>query len=80
MVIVMLFGVSSLMGADKISTNPFAYLIPIYNSVQCMSSIFAMQFNTINFLLTIISNAIFVGIGVFILAKMFNSEKIMSSN
>lgn len=80
MVIVMLFGVSSLMGADKISTNPFAYLIPIYNSVQCMSSIFAMQFNGVNFLLTIISNAVFVGIGVFILAKMFNSEKIMSSN
>ena len=60
--------------------NPMLYLIPVYNSVQCMSSIFALQFNAINFVITIISNIVYIGAGVYLLAKMFNSEKIMSSN
>ena len=78
MVIVMIMGVSSLVGMGNIPTNPMVYMIPIYNSVHCMSSIFALQFNSINFIITILSNIIYIGAGVFVLAKMFNSEKIMS--
>ena len=79
MVVVMLMGVSSLVGMGNIPTSPIAYLIPVYNSVHCMSGIFALQFNGLNFLVTILSNLVYIGIGVFVLAKMFNSEKIMSN-
>ena len=80
MVFIMMFGVTSLMGMGQIPTNPLLYLIPVYNSVQCMSAIFAMSFNGLNFVITILANIIYISIGVFVLAKMFNSEKIMSSN
>lgn len=75
MVIVMLIGVTSMMGSGDVSTP--LYLIPIYNSVQCMSSIFAFEFEPISFILTIISNIVFVGLGVFALTRAFNNEKIM---
>ena len=79
MVVVMLMGVSSLVGMGNIPTNPIVYLIPVYNSVHCMSSLFALQFNGINFIITILSNIVYIGVGVYVLAKMFNSEKIMSN-
>lgn len=80
MVLVMVLGVSSLVGMGNIPTNPLLYLIPIYNSVQCMSSIFALSFNIVNFIITILVNIVYITIGVFILTKMFNSERIMSHN
>ena len=80
MIFIMMFGVTSLMGMGQVPTNPLLYLIPVYNSVQCMSAIFAMSFNGLNFVITILANIIYISIGVYVLAKMFNSEKIMSSN
>lgn len=77
MIIVMLAGVSSMVGIKSVASNHFAYIIPIYNCVQCMSGIFSLQLNPINFLLTIISNIIYIALGIKILAIMFNSEKIM---
>lgn len=80
MIFIMMFGVTSLMGMGNIPTNPLIYLVPVYNSVQCMASIFSMEFNGLNFIITILSNIAYIFLGVIILAKMFNSEKIMSSN
>lgn len=61
------------------TTNTFAYLIPVYNSVQSLTSILGNNFNAINFVVTIIVNFAVVGLGVFGLTKMFNSERIMYS-
>ena len=36
--------------------------------------------NIVNFIITILVNIVYITIGVFILTKMFNSEKIMSHN
>ena len=80
MIFIMMLGVTSMIGMGNIASNPLVYLIPVYNSVQCMSGIFAMSFNGLNFVITILSNIVYIGFGVYILAKMFNSEKIMSSN
>ena len=80
MIFIMMLGVTSMIGMGNIASNPLVYLIPVYNSVQCMSGIFAMSFNGVNFVITILANIVYIGIGVYILAKMFNSEKIMSSN
>ena len=80
MIFIMMLGVTSMIGMGNIASNPLVYLIPVYNSVQCMSGIFAMSFNGLNFIITILSNIVYIGFGVYILAKMFNSERIMSSN
>lgn len=78
MLIVMVLGLSTMMGGGG-AKNMWLYLIPIYNSVQCLVGIFSLTFNPIAFLITILSNLVFVLGGVFVLAKMFNSEKIMFS-
>lgn len=76
MVIVMMFGMSSLFGSGN-SSFWALYFIPVYNSVQCMNAIFSLSFNAVNFAITIISSIVYIGIGIFALTKMFNSEKIM---
>ena len=80
MLAVILIGFVSIMmsiGSSK-AANIILSILPIFNSIQCMSSIFALEFNVLTFVLTIASNAIYIAIGVYLLTKMFNSEKIMS--
>ena len=75
MIVSMLVGLSGMFGAT--ATSPVLYIIPIFNSVQCMVGIFSFEFDIVNMIITVISNIVFTGVGVFVLAKMFNSEKIM---
>lgn len=75
MIIVMLVGVSTLMGTA--ATDWYFYLIPVYNSVNALLSIFSMNVNILNLTLTIVSNVAVTGLGVLLLTLMFNSEKIM---
>ena len=77
MIPTMLVGVTSMLGAnDKI----WASFIPIYNSITSMSQVFAGNINIVNFLLTIVTNLVIISLVIFLLTKMFNSEKIMRSN
>jgi sodium transport system permease protein len=78
MVLVMLVGITSMIGSINTS-NPLLYLVPGLNSVLCMKNVFGNTFLTLPFVLTIISNVVFVGLGIYILTKMFNNEKIMFS-
>jgi len=75
MIVNMLAGISSFIGSSN--TSRVAYFIPIYNSVQAISSILSLEVNSINLLITAAVNLGLVGIGVFILTLMFNSEKVM---
>ncbi len=77
MIVVMLLGGSSLIGMGMVQENTLLYLIPIYNAIQCMSGILSLDFNLVNFLLTMVSNLALFGIGIIVLVKMFNSERIM---
>lgn len=77
MVIVMLIGITSLIGGSQ--TNTVFYFIPVYNSVQAMIGILGMNFNIVQFIITIVTNVIFFGLGILLLSKMFKSEKIMFS-
>lgn len=77
MMIVMFICIPSMIGTGNIASNAFLYLIPVYNSVQCLSGFFAMDVNPLFVILTIISNIVYIGLGVFILTRMFNSDKIM---
>lgn len=78
MVIVMLVGITSMFG-DGAPTEHYMYLIPVYNSVQCMNGIFGFNYNIINIVITIVTNVLLTGILTLILSKMFNSEKVMFS-
>ena len=64
-------------GVDGIATDFYLYLIPVYNSVQILSSIFALEMSVTNFVVTVVSNLIYIVLGIFALSKMFQSEKIM---
>lgn len=75
MILVMLVGVTTLMGTAV--SNHFLYLIPVYNSVNALLSIFSLKVDMLNLVLTIVSNIAVTGLGVFILTRMFNSEKVM---
>ena len=77
MIVVMLASVTSMIGGGKAVTNPAMYLIPIYNCAQCLTMLFSGEFYGLCYLFTILSDALFVVLGVVLLAKMFNNEKIM---
>ena len=78
MIVIMLIGVTAMFG-DGAQTQWYYYLIPAYNSVQCMVGIFRLSVDTANILTAVAANLAFTGVGVFVLTKMFNSEKIMFS-
>ena len=56
-----------------------AYLIPFYNSVQVMTSVFAHEMKWIPVIITLAANVVYTGIAVWILTRLFNSEKVMFS-
>jgi sodium transport system permease protein len=78
MIIIMIVSISTMFGNGTPQGN-YWYLIPIYNSVQCMSSVFLFSVNAVHVMITFVSNLVYAGIFVWVLTRMFNSEKIMFS-
>lgn len=78
MIVTMLISLSTMFGGGVMQQR-YMYLIPIYNSVQCMSSVFLFSVDAVNVIITFASNLVYAGGLVWLLAKMFNSEKIMFS-
>lgn len=76
MIVVTLLGVSAMFGGGAQSSIGF-YLIPFYNSVQAMVGIFAFQLNPVHLAVTVCVNLVYTSLGVFLLTRMFNSEKVM---
>ena len=75
MVLSMVIGITGMIGNS--SQAIWVYFIPVYNSVQSIVEIFSFEANPLHILLTAITNIAFMGIGVFVLTRMFNSEKVM---
>lgn len=75
----LMFLIMAISGATYFISNNnwYLYLIPIFNSINCLSEIFSLNFNLINFLITIISNIVYISLGVFVVTKMFDNEKVM---
>jgi len=71
----MVIGVTSMAGLS--TTNVASYLIPIFNSTQVISAILSLEVNVVNLLVTTAVNLGIVAVGVVLLTKMFNSEKVM---
>lgn len=76
MIIVSLVGVTNMMSSGM-PEEFYWYLIPIYNSVQCISGVFSMNYQMLPVIITCVANAVYAGIFVFVLTKMFDSERIM---
>ncbi len=62
-----------------VTTSPIPFLVPLYNSINSLSSIFMFQISYVNIFICIVSNLVYSIFLIFILTKMFNSEKIMFS-
>lgn len=75
MVVVMVVALSGSMlsGAD----NPLLCLIPVYNSINCLSAVFSGSINPLGVALMAISNVAVIALGVFVLAKLFSNENVM---
>jgi sodium transport system permease protein len=55
------------------------YCIPLYNSVQCMTSVFSFTWSPLQVVVTVAVNLLVAGGMVAVLAKLFSSEKVMFS-
>ncbi len=78
MIIVMLIGITAMFG-DGAPTNTALYLIPVYNSVQCMIGIFSFAYQPVHIIVTMAANAVISVAFMYVLTRMFNSEKVMFS-
>ncbi len=78
MVLVMVVSISNML-TDGMPQELYWYLIPVYNSVQCMNGIFSMDYQSVPVIITVIANICYSGALVMGLTKMFNSERIMYS-
>ncbi|MCQ2281358.1 MAG: ABC transporter permease subunit [Bacteroidales bacterium] len=76
MLFIMLAALTPMIGSPS---SPLLYLIPVYNSAQCMASVFSFKVELMPLIITISANIIYTIGAVIALAKMFNSEKIMFS-
>lgn len=78
LIVTMLVGISAMFGGDAKSGLEF-YCIPLYNSVQCMVSIFKFNAVPLDIIVTVGVNLLISVIGVGCIAKMFKSERIIFS-
>ncbi len=76
MLAVTLTGVTNMM-SNGMPTELYWYLIPIYNTVQCMNGVFSMDYQMLPIIITVVANVLYSGVLVVVLTKMFNSERIM---
>lgn len=75
MVLVVIVGVFSMFG--NMPDNALFNLIPVYNTVLTLNRIFTFNINVIDLVITICSNLVYSVLISLVLARMFNSEKIM---
>ena len=78
MILVMVLGITGMFGGGA-AQEPAAYLIPLYNSVQCMVGVFSFSALPLGVAVTVGVNGACTALGVFLLTRMFNSEKIIFS-
>lgn len=76
MIVVMVLGITAMFGGGAQQNLP-VYLLPLYNSVQCMIGVFSFSAVPLGVALTLASNGVYTLAGVALLAAMFNRERII---
>jgi len=75
--VTIIIGVST-MFSDGASADWWAYLIPIYNTVQTLTAVLTFDPATsAHLIVTVLSNLVFTALLIYILNRMFQSERIM---
>lgn len=75
MLVVTVIGMSGMFGSPDKSLGLF--LIPVYNSVQCISGVFSMSYEPMQIILTVAANLLTAGVFAVVLTRMFQSERVM---
>lgn len=75
-ILVAIIGISGMYASNAIDNKMF-FLVPLYNSAQCMNEIFSLKCNLLDCTITVSANLVYTLIMVWILTKMFKSERIM---
>mgnify|MGYP003305262307 FL=1 len=75
-ILVALVGISGMYNQNG-SNRLIHYIIPLYNSAQCMNETFLFNGNINHVIITVISNLLYTIILVYILSKLFKNEKII---
>ena len=73
-----IIGVSTMFSGEP-STNPFVYIIPIYSSVNMLIAVMTFEVVALHYILVISSSLLYVGILIFLMNKLFQSETVMFS-
>ena len=76
MLLAMGLGITAMFGGGA-SQELTPYCIPLYNSVQCMAGVFSFSVLPVGVAVTVGINVAVTLLGVVVLARMFNSEKII---
>ena len=76
--VTVIVGISTMFSGSG-AEDMVAYLIPIYNSVNMIIAILSFEVVPVHYLLTVVSSVVYVSIFIFILNRLFQSEKIMFS-
>lgn len=76
MILSILFGLSSML-TGGVPKEIYYYLIPVFNSAQCLTAIFKLEASALNIAVTTGTNIVFMLLCTFALTRMFNSEKIV---
>ena len=76
--LVMALGITGMFGGGA-SQDLATYLIPLYNSVQCMVGVFSFSVLPLGVAATVGENVVGTLVGGVVLARLFNSEKIIFS-
>lgn len=77
-IVVMGISLTPMFGGDG-EKSLSMFLVPLYNSVQCIHGIFSFTYQPMQGLITMVVNVAVAGILVWVLTKLFNSEKVMFS-
>ena len=73
MIVVMLVGILGMFGGGA-QEDIWFYLVPLYNSVQCMIGIFTFDFQPLNVAVCVLGNLAYTGVGVLVLQRMFEQR------
>lgn len=76
MILVMLVGLAPMLAGDG-EKSLGVFLIPVYNSVQCMHGIFSFTYEPLQVVVTMLVNLVCTGLLAGVLTKLFNSERVM---
>lgn len=80
MIVVLVIAIISMFNARGGDSSISLYFIPVYNCALALSNILAYNVNLIGILITIISNIVYTVLLAVVIARLFNSERIMFRN